>query len=123
MNENAKLIEAENELICEKVLGWTKLRPAGRDPAYPAIWQGPADNRGISRGGMLTPTFQDAGDVATLFEALRARGVHHWTIYYDASNGWTVTSKFIHRGPFIKSTLQLALRQAALAWIAWQPRV
>jgi hypothetical protein len=139
--------ESENELICEKLLGWKKLLAAsagitrgtwipGRNgapgeyashdvPAQPAIWQGPMDPRThMSRGGMLTPEFtnwMDAGLILDAFVKQRVSyGVQHkqWNILErGAVTVWLTRPGGKSLDEYRGDMVPEVLRRAALGWI------
>lgn len=64
-------LTAENELICEKLLAWTKLYTAGGSGV--AVWRKPATETRRDEE-WYTPTFSTWADAGLILEALVKRG-------------------------------------------------
>lgn len=106
--------QEENELICEKLLGWEKHIP--KDGVWGGDWLCPLET--WMKGG--TPTFTDWASAGLILEALAAKGLP-FDLYQDGD--WTVgfyakkhARLAIGRIPN-SATGPLAIRAAALAYI------
>jgi hypothetical protein len=115
--------QEENDLICEKLLGWKKVLPSVWPD--PAIWSEQlTPNTG--RGGMETPTFTAWAEAGLILEAV-AKTDRTYTINLssNASDGscWEFVIFFRASEPVraFAETGPLAIRAAALAYLKAQP--
>ena len=140
-------LEAENELICERLLGWKKLLKASPGVArgswisgsngtpgeyattdqqpHAAIWQGPYEpGTGGSHGGMLTPAFDnwmDAGLILNAFAKMRiGYGLQRkdWNVLErGAVTVWLERKGLSVLDEYVGDSVPETVRQAALGWV------
>ena len=101
-------MSTENELICEKLLGWKRT-----DSRSPAIYV-----TDIEDVGRVAPSFTTWAEAGLILHALRLKGQTFFALnsreagwYFDLPDG--ATQGYFHSGP-------LAIRAAALEYIRSQ---
>lgn len=105
--------QEENELICEKLLGWTRIT----DPRVSLASDQPRWHTPEVAYAVPTPAFTTWNSVGLILEALAARGVYlhiegypsYWSVRLENTRGRQVEEE-AKTGP-------LALRSAALAYL------
>lgn len=99
-------LNAENSLICEKLLGWTQSSVKGY--WYPS---------GKQAGSVSTPTFTSWHHAGLLLEALAKAGQRPDVSHYNDGEWHCMVNATDDLVPATFSTGPLAIRDAALAYI------
>lgn len=113
-------LTAENELICEKLLGWKRRVPDEQQGAAPdLIWLRPFGFGGLDISDR-TPSFTSWADAGLILEAFAARDVA-CDLYQDGE--WSIGFYGKHSKCHTRAseTGPLAVRSAALAYIRSLP--
>ncbi len=117
--------QQENELICEKLLGW---KLAGRSSFGAKMWlNNPYGDDGAQWQTVPTPSFDTWADAGLMASALRARGIA-FDIHSTGDGGWLVRPAqkdsdrlgYLRLGDHMAKELPDAIRAAALEYIRRQ---
>jgi hypothetical protein len=106
--------QAENEIICEKLLGWKRVSSTATRSAY---WREPSGGERLN-----TPTFTSWAEAGLILEALRARGLvcelQAREKEYWFGICWPISDNYVY--DCREDTGPLAIRTAALVFIRSQ---
>lgn len=102
--------QEENELICEKLLGWVRhTYPANESPA----WEVPSKAGEFQPTVFVTPGFETWADAGLILDALRSKGVI--TSIQFTSAGYCAIGRWCSPCPATEN-IPSAIRAAALEY-------
>lgn len=121
LSPDLQLSRQENELICEKLLGWKRYVPdahEGQDRRWKRAITLPGITGDVKEA---TPSFTTWADAGLILEALKARGMDRLELSVDDEGDWKCVVEWdrhqMHRSRYSSESAPLAVRKVALSYI------